>query len=200
MQWWSFLMTNHRVGECSKAFVYHLIWVVCIASSLKLSWKKLASWWICMWNFCQAGRYDSSISVTRLNDTRTHVQNSESASTLTHSTHAHPCTHIHEERERDSAQESFSVAVISRGHHYAIMIFSNMIHLCITPGLTAVWYSMCPYGMCVCVHACQSIFECRGDVTACAWGSEKEWKGKQQMSFLMRTGTQYRDNSLSWVH
>lgn len=102
-----------------------------------------------MWNFCLVDRYDSSVSITRLSDTRTHVQNNKPACTLTHSTHAHPCTHIH--KGGSSVLLLWAEAII-------IVVFFNTIPYYITPGLAALWHSAIWR---VCVFVCQSVSECK---------------------------------------
>lgn len=75
-------------------------------------------------------RYDSSVSITGLSDTRTHLQNHKSAHTLARSTHTHTCTSIYIYMYW---KREFSVAVVS-----ITMFFCNTVPFHITPGLAAV--------------------------------------------------------------
>lgn len=99
-----------------------------------------------MWSFCQVDRYDSSVSITRLSDTRTHVQNNKSAIALTHSTHAHPCTHRHKGRAWRCCYEHHH-------HHHHFLRHNSLLHYtrscsCLTCG------HMAHTRACVCVFLC----------------------------------------------
>lgn len=139
-----------------------------------------------MWKFCLPDRYDSSVSVTRLGDTRTHIQNNKSACALTRCTHAHSTnTHAHTCTGREfvviaeSKSPSSSFSATKPLHHYTRSCS------CLTLG-RMVWLCVC---VCLSVYAYVNVndwfYGSLGDVTVCrvcvcVCVCEKRWDEKKE--------------------